>query len=106
MEDSMAQEEEKPYLDIKRGRNQYRRYYFETEAEKREWEKMHRKSKLYIPYFLFGIALNFGLYFAGVDLKSNILTGALVGLGVPLACMYVLSELHFRIAQKLKNSAT
>lgn len=101
----MAQEEEKPYLDVKRGRNQYRRYYFETEMEKREWEKMHKKSKLYIPYFLLGIAINFGLYFVGVDLKSNILAGALVGLGVPLASMYILSELHFRILQRRKKNS-
>ncbi|MFP4213543.1 MAG: hypothetical protein ACLFRL_05465 [Desulfohalobiaceae bacterium] len=93
----MPEEKTEHYLDIKLGPNQYRRYYFKSEQEKRQWQRMHKKSKLYIPYFLLGICINFGLYFSGLDLSSNVVLGGAVGLGVPLVSMYFLSELHFRI---------
>jgi hypothetical protein len=93
----MEEEKTEHYLDVKLGPNQYRRYYFKSEKEKMQWQRMHKKSKLYIPYFMLGIAINFGLYFAGVDLSKNIALGGAVGLGMPLVSMYFLSELHFRI---------
>ncbi|MFO7802354.1 MAG: hypothetical protein R6V55_08685 [Desulfovermiculus sp.] len=91
------------YLDIKVGINRYRRLYFKDEEEKKLWYRMHKKSKLYIPYFLVGVAINFGLYFSGVDLSRDILMGSLVGMGVPLCSMFLLSEIHFRVRHSLKN---
>ncbi len=85
------------YLDMKIGSGRYRRYYFKSEEEKHLWYRMQKKSKLYIPYFLLGVGINFILYFSGVDLSRNILWGALVGLGVPFASMFLFSEIHFRI---------
>lgn len=96
------EQENKPYLDVKLSGRQYRRLYFETEKEKRQWQRMQKKSKLYIPYFLVGIGINFCLYFLGLDLESNIFLGALVGLGVPLSSMYFLAELHYRLETRLR----
>lgn len=85
------------YLDIRMSGNKYRRLYFKSEREKQLYRKMQKKSKLYIPYFLAGVGINFVLYFAGVDLSRNVVLGGLVGLGVPFASMFLFSEIHFRI---------
>lgn len=91
---------EKHTLEVKIGPRKYRRYEFNSAEDKAEWEKLYRKSKLYIPYFLVGAGINLLLYFAGLDLSKNLFMGTIVGLGVPLASMYVFSELHYRIANR------
>lgn len=74
-----------------------RRLKFASEEDRIGWEKAYRKSKLFIPYFLVGIAINFILYLSGLDLSGNLLLGGLVGMIVPMATMFLLSELHYRI---------
>ncbi|MCL6447950.1 MAG: hypothetical protein K6U04_07330 [Armatimonadetes bacterium] len=96
----MTKPKQKPALDVKVGPGKYRRYEFDSEEDKAEWEKLYRKSKLFMPYFLVGVGINFLLYFAGLDLSKNIMLGALVGLGIPLASMYLFSELHFRLVNR------
>ncbi|MCL6635830.1 MAG: hypothetical protein K6T29_08720 [Peptococcaceae bacterium] len=83
-------------LDIVERRRK-RRLYFASEEDKKGWEKAYRKSKLFIPYFLVGIGINFILYLSGLDLSKNLLLGGLVGMLVPMAAMFLLSELHYRI---------
>lgn len=92
-------------LEIKRGKK-IRRMEFASEEDRIGWDKAYRKSKLYIPYFLVGIGINFLLYFAGLDLAKNLFMGALVGLVIPLASMYGLAELHHRffIEKKAQNA--
>ena len=70
---------------------------FESEEEKQGWHKAYRKSKWYTPYFLLGVGINFLLYRAGVDLAGNILVGMIVGSGVPIASMFIFTELHYRL---------
>lgn len=96
----MTKEKQKHTLDVKIGPKKYRRYEFKSEEDKDQWEKLYRKSRLFMPYFLLGIGINFLLYFAGLDLSKNIILGAFVGLAIPFASMYLLSELHYRIAEK------
>jgi VanZ family protein len=78
-------------------RNRARRMEFESEEEKQGWEKAFRKSKLYTPYFLLGVLINYLLYRSGLDLSRNILWGMIIGTGIPLASMFLLSELHFKL---------
>lgn len=73
---------------------------FATEEEREGWRKAFKKSKLYTPYFLVGVGVNFLLYFAGLDLSRNILWGGIVGLAVPMVTMFGLSELHYRLFMK------
>lgn len=73
-----------------------RKMEFESEEERLGWEKAYRKSKWYTPYFLFGVLINYLLYRAGVDLSRNILWGMIIGTGIPIASMFVLTELHYR----------
>jgi hypothetical protein len=73
-----------------------RRLEFESEEEKEGWEKAFHKSKWYTPYFLLGVLINFILYRAGLDLSGNILHGMVVGTGVPIATMFIFTELHYR----------
>lgn len=91
---------QKHTLDVKIGPGKYRRYEFKSAEDKAEWEKLYRKSRLFIPYFLAGVGINFVLYFAGLDLSKNLVMGTIVGLGVPLASMYIFSELHYRVANR------
>ena len=93
----------KHVLDVRIGPGKYRRYEFDSEEDMREWEQIHRKSRLYIPYFLVGVGINLILHFAGLNLGKNIVMGSLVGMGVPFASMYLFSELHFRIARKISR---
>lgn len=74
-----------------------RRLKFASEEDKKGWEKAYRKSKLFIPYFLVGIGINFILYLSGLDLSRNLLLGGIVGMAVPMATMFLLSELHYRL---------
>lgn len=94
---------ENPFtLEIRRG-NKIRRMEFASMEDMLGWQKAYRKSKLYIPYFLVGIAINFVLFFAGLDLANNLFLGPLVGLAVPLACMYILAEFHHRVFYEKKD---
>jgi hypothetical protein len=70
---------------------------FESEEDRIGWETAYRKSKWYLPYFLLGVVFNLLLYKAGLDLARNILLGSLVGIGVPIATMFLLTELHYRL---------
>ncbi len=76
---------------------------FASEEDRRGWEKAYRKSKLYTPYFLCGVGVNFILYFMGLDLTGNLFLGALVGLAIPLASMFLLAELHYRLLIENKS---
>ncbi|MCL6639126.1 MAG: hypothetical protein K6T80_05515 [Firmicutes bacterium] len=78
-------------------RRRTRRLKFNSEEDKRGWEKAYRKSKLYMPYFLLGVGINFILYLSGLDLAKNLLLGGTIGIAVPMAAMFILSELHYRI---------
>lgn len=80
-----------------REKNKKRILEFSSEEDRRGWLKAYRKSKLQIPYFLLGIGINFLLYLAGLDLSGNILAGGLIGLAIPMASMFFLSELHYRL---------
>lgn len=91
------------YIDVKMSPGSYRRLYFKDEREKQLWFRMHKKSKLYIPYFLMGVGINFVLYFSGLDLSRDLLMGGLVGLGIPFTSMFLFSEIHFRIKYGGKN---
>ena len=91
---------QKHTLDVKIGPHKYRRYEFKSAEDKAEWEKLYRKSRLFIPYFMAGVIINVLLYLAGLDLSKNIFLGALVGIGIPFASMYLFSELHYRIVSK------
>ncbi|MEW6273863.1 MAG: hypothetical protein AB1556_01915 [Bacillota bacterium] len=90
----------RPTVDVKIGPNKYRRYEFKSEEDKLAWERLYKKSRLFMPYFLLGVGINFLLYLAGLDLSKNIILGSLVGIAVPFASMYLFSELHFRIASR------
>ena len=72
-------------------------YEFTSKEERDLWYRAYCKRKLYTPYFLLGVGINALLYKAGLDLSNDILMGAIVGLSVPFACMFLLSELHFKI---------
>ncbi len=63
----------------------------------RNWEKAYRKGKLYIPYFLVGVGINFLLYYFGLNIGHSLLLGGLVGLAVPLSTMFLLSEIHYHL---------
>lgn len=91
-------------LEIRSGRK-IRRMEFASEEDRIGWEKAYRKSKLYIPYFLAGIGINFLLFFAGLDLSKNLFMGALAGLAIPLASMYIFAELHYRLFMEKKDQA-
>jgi len=84
-------------------RKKKRRLNFASEEDKRGWEKAYRKSKLFIPYFMVGIGINFLLYLSGLDLSQNLFLGGLVGMVVPMATMFLLSELHYRIFYENKT---
>lgn len=92
----LAQEQKKYVLEITRGHRKYR-LEFKSEEDMLNWEKAYRKSRLYIPYFLVGVGVNLLLYKAGLDLSRNLLLGALVGLAVPFATMFLFAELHYRL---------
>ncbi len=83
-------------------KNKKRRLVFASEEDRKAWEKAYRKSKLHMPYFLAGIGINFILYFAGLDLSKNIILGAGIGLAIPLASMFFLSELHYKLFMEKK----
>lgn len=87
-------------------KNRKRVLEFASEEDKRGWEKAYRKSKLHIPYFLGGIGVNFLLYLGGLDLSRNIFLGALIGLAIPMASMFFLSELHYRLFIEKKAGIT
>lgn len=78
-------------------RDRRRQLEFESEEERIGWEKAFRKSKWYPFYFLLGVVFNLILYKAGLDLARNILLGSVVGIGVPIASMFLLTELHYRL---------
>ncbi|MFZ5652400.1 MAG: hypothetical protein ACOY4I_16325 [Bacillota bacterium] len=96
-------DKEKVTLEIVE-KNRRRVLEFASEEDMRGWEKAYRKSKLHIPYFLLGIGINFILYFAGLDLSRDIFMGALTGLAIPMASMFFLSELHYRLFIKKRGS--
>jgi len=98
----LSVEEQKFVLDVPVG-GKIRRYEFASEKEKEVWKKMTRKRKLYTPYFLLGISINFFLYFAGLDLSQNFFLGPVVGVGIPLITMIVLAEIHYRYSYTEKN---
>ncbi|MGQ9825244.1 MAG: hypothetical protein ACUVSK_09640 [Desulfotomaculales bacterium] len=87
-------------LDVKIGPRKYRRYEFSSAEDRAQWERLYKKSRLFMPYFLAGVVINILLYLGGLDLSKNLVLGALVGLGVPLTTMYLFSEIHFRLAGK------
>jgi hypothetical protein len=78
-------------------RHRTRRMEFDSEEERKGWEKAFRKSKLYTIYFLVGVGINYLLYRSGVDLSRNILWGMIIGTGIPLTSMFLFSELHFKL---------
>ncbi len=78
-------------------RDRRRKLYFESEEDRLGWEKAYRQSKWYTPYFLLGVVINLVLYKAGLDLSRNIFLGFAVGVGVPIASMFLLTELHYRL---------
>lgn len=78
-------------------RTRRRKLEFESEEEKQGWHKAYSKSKWYTPYFLLGVLFNYLLYRAGVDLAGNIPVGMIVGTGVPIATMFLFTELHYRV---------
>ena len=94
LENLDVKDDEKVTLDILE-KNKRRRLEFASQEEKRGWEKAYRKRKLYMPYFLLGMAFNFLLYRLGLDLSQDILRGLLVGMGVPFLFMFLLTELHY-----------
>ncbi|GEM_PF-442184 len=98
----LPEEEQKVTLDVLE-KERVRRLTFNTEEEKRIWNKMNKKRKLNTPYFLLGVGINFLLYWGGVDLSQNISVGAIVGLGVPLATMFIGAELHYRFFMQPKE---
>ncbi|MBS3898655.1 MAG: hypothetical protein KGZ41_05050 [Dethiobacter sp.] len=80
-------------LDVKRG-NRIMSMEFDTEEDRRGWERAYRKSRLYTLYFMVGVGINFIFYFAGLDLSRNLLLGGVMGLAVPVAAMLGFTELH------------
>lgn len=86
-------------LEVKQ-RNKKIRMEFASEEDRRYWERAYRKRRFYTLYFMVGVGINFLLYFAGLDLSRNILMGGIVGLAVPLASMFGLTELHSYLASK------
>ncbi len=94
-------EEEKVTLDVKE-KGKIRRFRFASEDEKQHWQKYMKKRRLYIPYFLVGIGINLLLYRAGLDLSRDLLWGPIAGLGIPMATMLALTELHYRLFRQPK----
>jgi len=93
-------------LEVREGRKKVR-LEFASEADRAGWERAYRKSRWYTFYFLVGVGINFLLYLAGLDLSRQIFWGALVGIGVPLASMFLLTEVHFwLLARRRKRSGT
>lgn len=91
----MEEQKGKYVLEITRGQRTYR-LVFRTEEDMLNWEKAYRKSRLYMPYFLLGVGINLLLYKLGLDLSRNLLLGGFVGLAIPLASMFLFTELHYR----------
>lgn len=88
--------EEGRTLEVRRG-DRIRRMEFASEEDRRNWKKASRKRRLYLAYFLVGVGINAVLYLLGLDLSDDLLRGLLVGMGVPIATMFFLSELHYRL---------
>lgn len=86
-------------LEVRQGQKMVR-MEFASEEDRHGWYKAYRKSRFYTFYFMVGVGINFLLHFAGLDLSRNIALGGLVGLAVPLAAMFGLTELHFYILEK------
>lgn len=86
-------------LEVKKGRKRVR-LEFASEADRDGWQKAYRKTRWYTFYFLVGVGVNFLMYFAGLDLSRQIFWGALVGIGVPLSSMFLLTELHFYLLDR------
>lgn len=84
------------FLDLRHG-TRVRRLTFASEEDRRRWVKASRKRRLYVSYFLVGVGINAVLYLMGVDLSRNFALGLLVGMGVPITCMFLLSEVHYRL---------
>ncbi|EEG77434.1 hypothetical protein [Dethiobacter alkaliphilus] len=74
-----------------------RKLEFESEEDKQAWHKAFKKSRWYTPYFLLGVFFNYLLYRAGLDLSQNILWGMIVGSGIPIATMFIFTEIHYRL---------
>lgn len=91
-------------LEVKKRGNKMLRLEFESDEDRRGWERAYRKSRFYTLYFMVGVGINFLLYYAGLDLSRNILLGAAMGLAVPLTSMFTLTELHFYLLNKKRNS--
>ncbi|MBS4032666.1 MAG: hypothetical protein KGZ63_14795 [Clostridiales bacterium] len=77
-------------------RDKVRKMEFESEEERLGWQKAYRKSKWYTPYFLLGVFFNYLLYRTGFN-PANIGWGMLIGVGVPMATMFIFTELHYRL---------
>ncbi|UMZ73596.1 hypothetical protein [Natranaerofaba carboxydovora] len=92
-------------LEIK-DKRKTRIYEFTSKEERDLWYRAYCKRKLYTPYFLLGVGINALLYKAGIDLSQDILLGFIVGIGIPFACMFLLSEIHFKLTyeKRLYNS--
>lgn len=86
-------------LDVKRG-NRIMSMEFDTEEDRRGWERAYRKSRLYTLYFMVGVGINFIFYFAGLDLSRNLLLGGVMGLAVPVAAMLGFTELHLYLSER------
>lgn len=88
-----------------------RRTQFKTEEDKEAYVKWLQKSRYYMKYFFLGVGLNFLIYHLGMNyypeiiylVASNVNTGFFVGLGVPMAVMFLGAELHYKIKEKGKN---
>jgi hypothetical protein len=89
-------------LEVKEGRKRVR-LEFASEEDRAGWERAYRKSRWYTFYFLAGVGINFLLYRAGLDLSRQIFWGALVGIGVPLASMFLLTEVHFWLLDRRRK---
>lgn len=102
-EEKQQVQQQQVTLEVKEGRKRVR-LEFASEADRAGWERAYRKSRWYTFYFLAGVGINFLLYLAGLDLSRQIFWGALVGIGVPLASMFLLTELHFWLLDRRRKN--
>ncbi len=104
-------EEEKKTTHEHEDKGIVRRTQFQTEEEKEAYVEWLNKSRYYMRYFFLGVALNFMVYYLGMNynpaiiypMATNITVGFLVGIGVPMAVMFGGAELHYWIKVKSRK---
>ena len=102
IQEEKQQGQEPVTLEVRKGRK-IMRMEFASEEDRAGWERTYRKSRWYTLYFLVGVGINLLLYLAGLDLDRQLFWGALVGIGVPLISMFLLTELHFWLLARLRK---